>query len=67
MEAEPLFDAPRVEEPADEGPSLNSIVEAGANAWSTITGFLFGDGNNGTPESASKLGQAQELVPVIAA
>jgi RHS repeat-associated protein len=64
---DPLFDSPMAEEPADEGPSLNSVLEAGANAWNTITGFLFGDGNDGTPESASRFGSAMESVPAIGA
>ncbi|SKC85116.1 RHS repeat-associated core domain-containing protein [Ohtaekwangia koreensis] len=64
---DPAFDAALIEEPADEGPSLNSLLDAGASAWNTIVGFFFGDGNDGTLQSASGLGKAIESVPAIVA
>ena len=52
-------------EPVPEGPSAGSLFTQGAELFETIVSFLFGDGNDGSAQSAANFGAAMEKAPIL--
>lgn len=51
-----------IPEPEGPSPSIGALLNEAGDVFNTLIDFFFGDGNDGTPESAAKVGNAMNKV-----